>query len=237
MALNTSIGAHLQASTLISENIQVNGAGPDGISSLTKINGLPISAALEIQSTQGGLVVPRLTQAEVDALSTSTTTSLSPGTMVFNTDSGEFEFNKGGALASQPFSGVLMNEFSITLTAAQILAMTNANTIPILPAIANKKIIIHRCIVEKIQDVTFGNGSEIRLKYGATNTYASAAINATVLSQDGNRITVVTGVLSTIVDPVNVISQPVVLSLIPAGPQFTAGGNSTVKLDIMYSVV
>ena len=54
---------------------------------LSTIGGLPIAAALEIRSTKGFLVVPRMTPAQITAIETAATnnlTALSPGSVVYD---------------------------------------------------------------------------------------------------------------------------------------------------------
>lgn len=70
--------------------IDVNSDVPDCIPSLTIENGEPNSAALEIQSTTGALVLPRMSEEERDAMNSI------DASLIFNTDHGEMQFKSGG---------------------------------------------------------------------------------------------------------------------------------------------
>ena len=69
-------------SVLIGDIIKSAGGSNDSLPSLTRVNNVPVSAALEIQSTEGALLLPRMTTAERDDAKFVPT----DGMMIFNLD-------------------------------------------------------------------------------------------------------------------------------------------------------
>jgi hypothetical protein len=65
------------------------GSASTGSLTLTKVAGVPVSAALEIQSSDGALLISRMTEAERDAL------DVTPGMIIYNLDTGVFNFREG----------------------------------------------------------------------------------------------------------------------------------------------
>ena len=66
--INLKYPTTLPTATLIADAAQAPGGSVDAISGLTQVGGQSISAALEIQSVLGGLVLPRMTTAQRLAL-------------------------------------------------------------------------------------------------------------------------------------------------------------------------
>lgn len=80
----------LTARTLIGDE---TGGGANNLPTPTMIGYEPISACLELKSTTGGFVLPRVTNAERDSF-----TALTPnGTLVYNGEENRFQFRQDGA--------------------------------------------------------------------------------------------------------------------------------------------
>lgn len=81
MAINLTSPTIVESAMLISDTLTINGA-TDSFSGLTRANNAPVSAALEIKSTKGALLLPRLNDAEVAALNPT------PGMQIYNRQHG-----------------------------------------------------------------------------------------------------------------------------------------------------
>ena len=97
------------------------------------------SAILTLTATDKGLLIPRLTTAERDAISSPTT-----GLMVYNTDDGEFQFFDGSWGAIGGDGGVADSSF-ITLEVDTIKALTDA-----IIHINDKTIFNSKIVVKKV---------------------------------------------------------------------------------------
>src|SRR5689334_6079372 len=90
MASNKISPTTFTSSVLVADTFtQANGSS-DSIPAFTKSGSTPVSAALEIQSTTGALLPPRMTTAQRDLLVTT------PGMQIYNTTTGESEVFSGG---------------------------------------------------------------------------------------------------------------------------------------------
>ena len=90
MTINTLSPTTLTTSLLIADTYSATNGSVDSIPSLTINANEPVSAALEIQSTTGALLIPRMTEAERDEL------NIVNGMMIYNTDTGEFNIYANG---------------------------------------------------------------------------------------------------------------------------------------------
>lgn len=78
---------------LIGDEVPFPGGSVDSVPTLTQVNGEPVSAALEIQSLLGSVLIPRMTTAQMNLL------TACDGMMVYNTDAmpPDFYFHVGGS--------------------------------------------------------------------------------------------------------------------------------------------
>lgn len=113
MALNNLAVDTFTTSVLIGDTVATTGSSQDGIPTLTTVNGNTVSAALEIQSTEGGFLPPRMTLAQMAAIDVPST-----GMQVFVTDNNSTYVYTGAAWAPQ---NVISTSF--TLSAAQLKAL------------------------------------------------------------------------------------------------------------------
>lgn len=91
MGINLKSPAGFTSGVLISDTYQAPNGSPDSVvSGLTKVNGVPVSAALEINSTQGALLYPRMTTTERDALPI-----VVNGMAIYNLTTGTFQIRAG----------------------------------------------------------------------------------------------------------------------------------------------
>ncbi len=81
MSLNTISPGGFVTSLLIGDTTQTANASSDSIPQMTQVGGVTVAAAFEIQSTSGSLLLPRLTTAQMNAL-----TPVVNGMMIYNTD-------------------------------------------------------------------------------------------------------------------------------------------------------
>lgn len=111
MAINTSSYTTLTTSVLIGDvtNTPVQGSDPV----LTMANGSPVSAALELQSTAGALLLPRLTTAQMNALNPTN------GMIIYNSDTNKTTTYENGAWGNVDGGGA-------PTTATYILKSANA---------------------------------------------------------------------------------------------------------------
>lgn len=80
MSINLTAPTVYVDAVLIGDPVSATGASNDYPPTLTKVANVPVSAALEIQSTVAGLLLPRMTTAQMNAIVTPIA-----GLMIFNT--------------------------------------------------------------------------------------------------------------------------------------------------------
>jgi hypothetical protein len=91
MAINTISPATFTTSILIGDPTFTNNAGHDSIPLLTQANGSPVSAAIEIQSTDSALLLSRMTTAQMNAIPNPTN-----GMLIYNTTANQmFSYTAG----------------------------------------------------------------------------------------------------------------------------------------------
>ncbi len=87
MAINNISGSAFTTGMLIADTVHdINGGSVDSLEQFTKVDGVIVDAALEIQSTSGALLIPRMTTAQRDALVSTN------AMMLYNTDLEVFNF-------------------------------------------------------------------------------------------------------------------------------------------------
>lgn len=163
--MNTTSPAGMTTSVLIADTVNTTGAGTDSIAQMTKAvnptSGLtvPVSAALEIQSTQGALLLPRLTSAQLAA------TSFTPvaGMMAYNSTTGSKVIYSNGSFNSS----LLIT--SVTLTQAQVLGMYAAPVQIIAAPGAGLRIFVFQAtLINNFAVAAFATGGVGVLQYAAT---------------------------------------------------------------------
>lgn len=89
----------IPSSTLITDSFTPTGGGDSFLTQLTRVNGSPVSAALEIRSNNGGLLIPRLTTAQINGL------NAADALMVYDTTVGAFKFHQSGSYVEYDTGG------------------------------------------------------------------------------------------------------------------------------------
>ena len=93
MSIENLVPSVTTSPMLVSDTVGIAGGSQDSVQpSLTKINGETVSAAFEVQSTDGGVLVPRLSQATIDGM------TVANGMFYYNTDDETFDFNANGVV-------------------------------------------------------------------------------------------------------------------------------------------
>jgi hypothetical protein len=88
--INLLSGSTFTSGVLITDTVTAPGGSVDSIPNFTKVDNQPVSAALEINSTLGALLIPRMTNAQRDDLTDV------DGMMVYSTDDSAFNLRTGG---------------------------------------------------------------------------------------------------------------------------------------------
>lgn len=230
MGINLVSPSSFTSGFLIGDTVTVSGGSTDSTASMTKVAGVTVAAALELQSTQGALLLPRMTSAQIAAL-----TPVVDGMVAYDSTNGTAVVHSAGVWGGQGNLSAV-----VTLTQANIQGMFAA-PVAILPAPgAGKTIIVHKAtLYNNFNTAAFANGGVAILQYGnaangagtdsLANTFPAAFINSAVdalRSEDG-----VTGSTMT-----NISNTGIFISNQTAA--FT-GGNaaSTVVVNIWYSII
>lgn len=106
MAINTNaLTPTVYTKSLIGDLVQAPGGSVDSNPTATLARNpantltLPVSAILELQSTTGALLVPRMTTAQRNAMD-NTTSTVADGMLIYNTTDNEFNFYEGSTWVS-----------------------------------------------------------------------------------------------------------------------------------------
>lgn len=149
-----------------------NSVSTDAIPRPTFVNGLPVTAALELQSTLGGLILPRMTSAQIAAIVTPVA-----GMQVYNSDT-----NTVSTYGAAGFNGQMIVA-SGAITAAQFNGTAAAALQLVASPGAGKAIIVSQFILSLTYGATpFAGGGNIKLQYGLQANAGGAAASATVVS-------------------------------------------------------
>lgn len=231
MGINLISPTTFTTSVLIGDTGSVVGGPKDSTPSLTKVNGVPVNAALEVQSTTGGLVLPRMTTAQINAITTPVA-----GMMAYNSTLNSPVFYQNGAWGG--LGGVASTV--VNLTRANILAMHGA-AVQILPAPgAGLAIIVKSFSLNYIyaNATAYINGDVINLQYSNAaynaNLAASSTIAAAALTSANNTLSYASGAAS--INSASAINAPICLT--NATVAFANGGaNSNLAVTVWYSIV
>lgn len=95
----TAAGGPIIGGVLIGDFVDDSGTTPSGSAynepSVTEVNGVPVNAQLELQSTTGAFLVMRMTTTQRNAM-----TTVVDGMMIFNTTTDTFQFYQGSSWLS-----------------------------------------------------------------------------------------------------------------------------------------
>lgn len=94
--INLNYPAGFTSAMLIADTVTSTNASTDSLATFTRVGGNPVSACLELQSTNGGLLVSRMTTAQRLAL------VVANGMVVYDTDLESFMFYENNAWAGIP---------------------------------------------------------------------------------------------------------------------------------------
>jgi len=154
MSINLRAPSATASSMLIADNVNQNSinGSPDCTGRPTLAGGSPVSAALEIQSKLGGVLMPRMTTAEINAL------NVTDAMMVYDTTLAQFKFRQGGAfIAYNTGPGAGYGPGAPTYLQDTVLAGTNNVSMGTPPAVfGNGGMRIVAIGDEVLQSNTFG---------------------------------------------------------------------------------
>lgn len=230
MGINLVSPTAFSSAALVYDTVAVTGGSTDSTASMTKVAGVTVAAALEVQSTNGALLLPRMTAVQIAAL-----TPVVDGMMAYDSTNGTPVVRSAGVWGGQS------ELFSVvTLTQANIQGMF-AVPVSVLPAPgAGKTIIVHKAtLYNNFNTAAFATGGDTVLQYGnaangaGTNSLAipfpAAFINSAVdalRSADGE----------TDATLINISNTGIFISNQTAA--FTLGNAaSTVVVNIWYSII
>lgn len=170
---------------LIGDPVATSGGSVDSLPTLTTNQSAAVSAALELQCTDGGLLFPRMTGAQMSNL------NAVPGLTVFNTSIGGLQTCTVASPAST--GGGTWDSFilqaGVTVSQAGILAMYGApvNIIPVPTIAGYSNYVLNATFIYEFNTTVFANGGPVLLQWGnavhgagtnsVANTVPAAFIN------------------------------------------------------------
>jgi len=230
---------------LITDTVHTTGGSSDSIPQMTKVGGNTVSAALEIQSTLGAFLLPRMTSAQIAALATP-----APGMSAYNTTiNSVVNYTAQGGIAGASGWASQGGIASGTLTTAQVVAMHGASIL-LLPAPgAGFAIIVSQFIIETVSTghTPYVNGGTVYLQYSANGAVPSgtniatpsAGISAAAVLAAANNIALTTGVIGDTTDGLAttgiVINSPVCITNTTAA--FANGAGTNINWYISYKIL
>lgn len=199
---------------------------------MTEVAGVPVSAAVEIQSTSGALLLPRMTTAQRLALVT-----VVDGMEVYDSTLSAV-FTRTGSAWVQGVSANAIQYATGQLTAAQITGMFAAGQ-AILPAPgAGKMYVIHSFQLQAQYAVTFADGGNIYLQYTAAgNSGLEATENIASTLFAGFAADQSSFAIGIAVDISAANSDNQVITITNATGAFTGGAGSSADWRVWYSIV
>lgn len=158
---------NLEGPTTFTSSVLIGDAGSnaanvssDSLPVLTEVGGVAVSAALEIQSTLGTLLIPRMTTAQKTAL-----TTVAEGMIVYDTDLDSFNYYQAGAWVSQ----APIQYLSGTMTAAEFNGAYGAPHLILAAQGGNTLIKVIDFALELDYNANaYAAGGPASLQYGAT---------------------------------------------------------------------
>lgn len=167
MALNNTAPTTYTTSVLIGDTVATTGSSNDGLPIMSVDgNGNTISAALELQSTEGGFVPPRMTSTQIAAIDVPIA-----GMQAFNSTLKSPVTYVNGA-----FNGQLLLA-SVTLTQAQVIGMS-VTPVQIIaaPGAGYRIFVVQATFINNFVTTAFATGGVGVLQYA--NTAAGGGTNA-----------------------------------------------------------
>jgi len=233
MGINLTSPTTFTTSVLIGDTGAVAGSSKDSTPSLTKVNGVPVNAALEIQSTTGGLVLPRMTTVQINAITTPVA-----GMMAYNSTLNSPVFYQNGAWGG--LGGVVSTV--VNLTRANIQAMNGAAVQILAAPGAGLAIIVKSFSLNYTyaNATAYINGGAINLQYSNAaynaNLSASSTIAAAALTSANNTLSYASGAAAASINSATAINAPICLTNATAA--FANGGAaSNLAVTVWYSIV
>jgi hypothetical protein len=205
--------------------------------SMTKVAGVPVSAAVEIQSTQGALLLPRMTTTQRLAM-----TTVVDGMEVYDSTLGAF-FVRTGTAWVQGASATSIQYASGTLTNAELRTTFSAPTALLAAPAAGFMYVVNGFLLSLTYGATpapFVGGGNILLQYGVASNpgagfVASGAIPSSMLTGAAvNKSSYVSGSITS-TTTANGAAAPIAIT--NATVDFTVGTNGTASWKLWYSLV
>jgi hypothetical protein len=181
MAINLITPSVTPTACLIGDSGSAPGVS-DSSAQLTTVNNVPISAALEVQSTLGGFVPPRMTTAQINAIATPCV-----GMQVYDNTIGVSKTYKSyvGFPASSNFFAVTNSWITVSLTATQIYGMRTPFQLAPPPGVGFFYYVNSWAVLGIGGSVSFTGGGTLFLEYEA-GVEAAASISGTTLTDPLN---------------------------------------------------
>jgi hypothetical protein len=171
MGINKVSPSTSTTAVLIADSYVAPGGSQDSIPTMTKVGDNTVAAALEVQSTEGGILFPRMTSAQMNAL-----TPVVNGMMLYNTDLESAFIRQNGSFS--PLNTVK----SLSITSAGFIGMFNT-PILFIPAPGAGKYIFP--IVSNLSlnwgTTQYTGGGRISYQYGNT-PQAGGSTDAAIFS-------------------------------------------------------
>lgn len=233
--INLISPAGFTSAVLIADEVKTTGGSTDTISTITKVNKVPVSAALEIQSTLGSLLIPRMTQTQINAL-----TTVVDGMIVYNSTTLAFNFRQNGGWQTYALTfSPPITQTTVNLTSANLLAMHGAPVTVIAAQGANTFIVVERMLFEYVFNTTaytVAGGTEVFLQMGTGSIKMTVNIPATGLLDQTASTSAMTSGSSPTTAAANTAMANQPLQITNDTGALTAGLGTAV-LTIWYSVV
>jgi hypothetical protein len=233
MAINLTSPTTFTSGLLIGDTVATSGGSNDTLPTYTTSGGVPVSAALELQSTEGAFLMPRMTTTQRDAL-----TTVVNGMQVYNSTTDQLNIRAGGSWAALPTTASTTLFTSVALDTAAVTGMFAApETILAAPG-AGYSYVVHRAVLQlNVGFIQFANGGDVNLCYGTTQTdLASATIAAAFVNGAADAVIAVDGDINTTTGLALSVTENAALSLTNATGAFDTG-NGDLVVYVWYSIV
>lgn len=223
----------------------------------TDVNGDSIASVLELKSTTGAFVLPRMDNTQMNAL-----TPVVDGMMIYNKDAvagGAIYVHQNGAWTALTGGGGSEDKtITVTFNHADILSLRNTvQALPILPApgvdkayVVKSAIFTYKYDTSPYSNAAPGvNGTALTLCYGVpatittdtTNPMGTTSVAGTILTTTASQFFSARPSTVSVFDISKAQNQPLTLSssiVSGSGYPFTGGGaNSTLAVTVQYTII